>query len=83
MSGTPIVLVVARAVNEVGASVKRFACRDAGVICKAEVTGETDEEVLAKAVEHAREKHGVDLAQSTTLANYARSLVRDDAGARA
>jgi predicted small metal-binding protein len=59
--------------------VKRFACRDAGVVCRAEVTGETEEEVLAQAVEHARAKHGVDLSQSTTLANYARSLIRDDA----
>ena len=58
---------------------KSFACRDAGVVCKARVTGETEEEVLAKAIEHAREAHGVDLAQSTTLANYARSVIRDDA----
>ena len=57
---------------------KRFACADAGVVCKAEVTGETEEEVLGKAVEHARKAHGVDLAQSTTLAGYARSLIRDD-----
>lgn len=57
---------------------KRFACADAGVVCNAEVTGETEEEVLSKAVEHARSAHGVDLAQSTTLANYAKSLVRDD-----
>jgi predicted small metal-binding protein len=57
---------------------KRFACADAGVVCKAEVTGETEDEVLGKAVEHARSKHGVDLAQSTTLANFARGLIRDD-----
>ena len=57
---------------------KRFACADAGVVCKAEVTGETEEEVLGKAVEHARNAHGVDLAQSTTLAGYARSLIRDE-----
>jgi predicted small metal-binding protein len=63
--------------------VKSFACRDAGVICKARVTGETEEEVLSKAVEHAREKHGVDLAQSSTLANYAKGLIRDDTEARA
>ncbi len=56
---------------------KIFRCQDAGVVCKAEVTGDTDEEVLAKAVEHAREAHGVDLSQSTTLANYARSTIRD------
>jgi predicted small metal-binding protein len=43
------------------------------------VTGETDEEVLAKAVEHAREVHGVDLTQSKTLADYARSLIHDEA----
>jgi predicted small metal-binding protein len=60
--------------------VKRFACADAGVVCKAEVTGETQEEVLGKAVEHARKAHGVDLAQSTTLANYAKSLIREDGG---
>jgi len=63
--------------------VKSFACRDAGVICKARVTGETEEEVLAKAVEHARDKHGVDLTQSSTLATYAKGLIRDDAEARA
>ena len=62
---------------------KSFACRDAGVICNAQLTGETEEEVLVKAVEHAREKHGVDLAQSSTLANYAKGLIRDDAGAKA
>ncbi len=58
---------------------KSFRCRDAGVVCRAEVKGETEDEVLARAVEHAREAHGVDLAQSTTLANYARSVIRDDA----
>jgi predicted small metal-binding protein len=57
---------------------KSFSCQDAGVVCRATVTGETDEEVLAKAVEHAREAHGVDLAQSTTLAKFARSVIRDD-----
>ena len=57
---------------------KSFRCQDAGVVCRAEVTGETEEEVLAKAVEHARDAHGVDLSQSTTLANFARSVIRDD-----
>jgi predicted small metal-binding protein len=60
--------------------VKSFQCAHAGVPCKAKVTGETDEEVLAAAVEHAREVHGVDLTVSTTLANYARSLIREEAG---
>ena len=57
---------------------KRFACADAGVVCKAEVTGDTEEEVLGKAVEHARTAHGIDLAQSSTLASFARSLIRED-----
>lgn len=57
---------------------KSFECRHAGVVCGAKVTGETEEEVLAKAVEHAREVHGVDLSQSTTLANFAKGLIRDD-----
>jgi predicted small metal-binding protein len=58
--------------------VKSFECRHGGVPCNAKVTGETDDEVLAKAVEHAREKHGVDLAASTTLAAYAKSLIREE-----
>ena len=62
---------------------KRLVCADTGLVCKAQVTGETEEEVLAKAVEHARTAHGVDLTQSTTLANYAKSMIRDhDATAR-
>ena len=56
---------------------KTFDCRRGGVLCRAEITGETEDEVLQKAVEHARDKHGVDLAQSQTLVRYARSLVRD------
>lgn len=62
---------------------KSFSCRDAGVVCRATVTGATEQEVLDKAVEHARAAHGVDLAKSTTLANFARSLIRDDSGASA
>ena len=56
---------------------KTFECRQGGVVCGARIEGETDEEVLAKAVEHAREKHGVDLAQAQTLARYAQSLIRE------
>ena len=56
---------------------KSFQCRDAGVVCSTKVTGETEEEVLQKAVEHARKAHGVDLTRSTTLTRYAQTLVRD------
>jgi predicted small metal-binding protein len=57
---------------------KTFECRHGGVLCGAKIRGETDEDVLRKAVEHAKEKHGVDLAQARTLARYAQSLIRDD-----
>ena len=57
---------------------KSFKCADTGVVCNAEVTGATEEEVLAKAVEHAKQAHGVDLTKSTTLAGFARSLIKDE-----
>ena len=57
---------------------KSFRCADAGVICRAKITGETEDEVLQKAVEHAKKNHGVDLTASTTLAKFAASAVRDD-----
>jgi predicted small metal-binding protein len=57
---------------------KSFRCADAGVVCGAKVTGETEDEVLQKAVAHAKEKHGVDLTSSTTLAKFAQSAIRDD-----
>jgi predicted small metal-binding protein len=60
---------------------KSFKCADAGVVCGAKVTGDTEDEVLAKAVEHAKTAHGVDLTQSTTLAGYAKSLIRDESPA--
>lgn len=56
---------------------KTIECRHGGVLCRARVTGETDDEVLRNAVEHARDKHGVDLSQSRTLMRYLRSLIRE------
>ena len=61
---------------------KSFRCRDAGVVCRAKITGQTEEEVLEQAVAHARDAHGVDLTDSRTLARYARSLIRDDGQGR-
>lgn len=58
---------------------KTFECRHAGILCDARVSGQTDEEVLTKAIAHAREAHGVDLSQSKTLIRYAHTLVRDEA----
>ncbi|HSD23086.1 MAG TPA: DUF1059 domain-containing protein [Solirubrobacterales bacterium] len=61
---------------------KSFRCADAGVVCRATITGETEEEVLQMAVQHAKEKHGVDLTVSTTLANFAKGAIRDDVADR-
>lgn len=58
---------------------KTFECRHGGVVCGAKIRGESDDEVLRKAVEHAKKQHGVDLTQSQTLTRYARSLIRDEA----
>lgn len=58
---------------------KSFECKHGGVPCRAKITGETEEEVLAHAVEHARTVHKVDLTQAKTLARYAQSLIREDA----
>lgn len=60
---------------------KIFRCSDAGVVCHAKLTGDTEDAVLAKAIEHARKAHGVDLTRSQTLARFARSLVRDEGAA--
>ena len=57
---------------------KSFRCEHAGVPCGAKITGETEEEVLGKAAEHAKEAHGVDITVSQTLVGYARSLIRDE-----
>lgn len=56
---------------------KSFECRHGGVVCGARITGATEDEVLTKAVEHAKKVHGVDLTVSKTLARYAQSLIRE------
>jgi len=56
---------------------KTFECSHGGVVCGARIEGETEDEVLAKAIEHAQKVHGVDLTQSQTLARYAQSLIRE------
>jgi predicted small metal-binding protein len=57
---------------------KTFECKHGGVVCGAKIRGETEEDVLAKAVEHAKKAHGVDLTQANTLARYAQSLIREE-----
>ena len=57
---------------------KVFECKHGGVVCGAKIRGESEDDVLRKAIEHAKQAHGVDLTQSQTLARYAQSLVRDE-----
>ncbi|TML83739.1 MAG: DUF1059 domain-containing protein [Actinobacteria bacterium] len=57
---------------------KTFECRHGGIVCRAKIRGESEDEVVQKAAAHAKEKHGVDLLQARTLARYAVSLVRDE-----
>ena len=59
---------------------KTITCAHGGIVCGATVRGETEQEVLDKAVTHARDDHGVDVARSKTLTNYLRSLIREEAG---
>ena len=59
-----------------------FQCRHAGVVCRAKVKGDSEDEVLQAAVEHARKAHGVDLTQSRSLVRLVQSEVRDEDGAR-
>jgi predicted small metal-binding protein len=60
---------------------KVLHCSDGGLVCGASVEGETEEEVLTKAIEHAKKVHGVDLTDSQTLARYAQTLIRDKGSA--
>ena len=60
---------------------KSLRCADAGLVCRKKVIGDTDEEVLAEAVEHAKRKHGVDLTQAQTLVRFAQSAIRDEGAA--
>ena len=57
---------------------KTFQCRHGGVVCGATIRGDSEDEVLRKAIEHARKRHGVDLTQAKTLARYAQSLIREE-----
>ncbi len=57
---------------------KVFECRAGGVPCGFTATGDSEDEVLAEANEHAVKVHHLDLTQNATLERYARSLVHDD-----
>jgi predicted small metal-binding protein len=51
-------------------------CADAGFECDANIEGETDDEVMAKAAEHARDVHGINEIDEETGAQF-RSLIHE------
>jgi predicted small metal-binding protein len=51
-------------------------CADAGFECDANIEGETDDEVMMKAAEHARDVHGINEIDEETGAKF-RSLIHE------
>lgn len=58
-------------------NMKTLRCRDAGFDCPAEMRGETEEEVLRQAAEHARVVHGLNEI-SREAAEKIRALIREE-----
>ena len=61
---------------------KSFSCGELGVLCHNRMRGNTEDEVVQKAVEHARRSHGVDLAQSRSLMRLVRQSIRTEGQGR-
>ena len=58
---------------------KVLKCRDVGVDCDTEIRGQTDEDVLRQAAEHAKSCHtGVKVTPE--LQQKLRTLIREDGG---
>ena len=55
---------------------KTLSCKDVGVDCDATFTGETEEEIMTQAAEHARTEHGFNEIPPE-LAEKARSAIQD------
>ncbi|MGE5645344.1 MAG: DUF1059 domain-containing protein [Acidobacteriota bacterium] len=55
---------------------KVIRCRDVGVDCDFEASGETEQEVLQKCAEHARTAHNMDEIPAE-LADKVRGAMRD------
>jgi predicted small metal-binding protein len=51
-------------------------CADAGFECDENIEGETDDQVMAKAAEHARDVHGINEIDEETGAKF-RSLIHE------
>ena len=57
---------------------KSFECKRGGVVCGAKIRGDSEDDVLRQAIEHAKQTHAIDLTRSKTLARYAQSLIREE-----
>ena len=55
----------------------RFRCRDAGIVCDSEVTGESKQEVTQRAVDHVQREHGIEIGDSATFVRYIEDVVDD------
>jgi predicted small metal-binding protein len=55
---------------------KTLACRDVGMDCEFKIQGETEDEVVRKAGEHARNVHKIEKI-SPDLERKVRSSIRD------
>jgi len=55
---------------------KTLSCKDVGVECDATFTGETEEEIMSQAADHARTEHGFDEIPPE-LAEKARGAIQD------
>jgi len=55
---------------------KTLKCADAGFVCDAVVTANTEEEVLAIAAEHAHQVHGVNV--TAEMAEQIKTLITEE-----
>jgi predicted small metal-binding protein len=55
---------------------KVITCRDGGFDCAEVVRGQTEDEVLQKAAEHAKSVHQIEVTPQ--LAQQVRALIRDE-----
>ena len=56
---------------------KVLRCRDVGVDCDFAVHGETEDEVLKKAKEHARKDHGIKKTTKEYLESWRKEIMND------
>jgi len=58
------------------AEMRVLVCRDVGFDCDAQIAGQSDEEVMDLAAEHARTAHGTELTPEQ--ASHVQTLIHDE-----